>query len=119
MAEIIRQCDNCKHTLTDEESFPCNICIRNCVDKWEPIPKQTNADRIRTMTDEELADAMLAINEIGEAVPFCGNSTRCNEILEAGELIPEGMCKQCLIAWLQSEVEVKNNGIDESKISES
>lgn len=55
MAEIIKECDNCKYVMTDTESFPCNRCTRNAVDKWEPIPKQTNADRIRSMTDKELA----------------------------------------------------------------
>ena len=55
MEEIIKECDNCKYVMTDTESFPCNRCTRNAVDKWEPIPKQTNAMRIRSMTDEELA----------------------------------------------------------------
>jgi len=61
MAEIIKECDNCKHIMTDTESFPCNRCKRNAVDKWEPMPKKTNADRIRSMSDEELASLIYVI----------------------------------------------------------
>lgn len=64
-----------------------------------------NIDRIKAMPVEELAEAMLKINDIDTAVPFCENSTRCEEFLDAGELITKEMCKQCLMAWLQSEVE--------------
>ena len=67
----------------------------------------TNADKIRAMTMDELADAMLKIDNIDAVAPFCGNSDRCSEILDAGELIPEGMCKQCLMNWLQAEAEEK------------
>lgn len=66
----------------------------------------TNFDRIKAMPVEELAKAMLKINDIHESIPFCGKSTRCDEIMDAGELVPKEMCEQCLIDWLQSEVEV-------------
>ena len=73
-----------------------------------------NFERIRAMSMEEMADAMLTVNEIGETVPFCSNSNRCQEYLNTGELIPQGMCKQCLMAWLQSEVEVEHGaGVSE------
>lgn len=85
------------------------------VNAWMPLPKpyseerqqeqMTNADRIRNMSDEELADAMLKFSEIGDHASFCVNSTRCDEIMDAGEQIPEGMCRQCLLEWLRRKEE--------------
>ena len=81
--------------------------LESVVDKMaEDLKKAcnpTNADRIRAMTDEELADAMLKVNEIADHVPFCGNNEECNEIMDSGELIPPDMCKKCLMNWLGKE----------------
>ena len=59
--------DNCKNP----ESYgticvKCNLCGR--FDK----PKQTNADRIRAMTDEELADFLSIVKCRGAALEACG-----------------------------------------------
>ena len=47
------KCEKCKHKL-NENFFACDVCIRepSLKDRYEPL---TNADRIRAMTDEELA----------------------------------------------------------------
>ena len=49
------ECDNCKN----KKDWPCpNTCgYMGTCDGWEPKPI-TNADRIRAMTDEELADEL-------------------------------------------------------------
>lgn len=55
--------------------------------------KATNADRIRNMSDEELANTLL-------------NS--CLEVMHIGEcpnVDDVGMCKKCISEWLQSEAE--------------
>lgn len=66
----------------------------------------TNADRIRSMNDEELADAMIMLDvRSGEKIPFCISHRKCTNMLDAGEAIPDEMCRQCLIDWLQKEVE--------------
>ncbi len=65
----------------------------------------TNADKIRSMTDEELADAVLKINDIADNIPFCVNNARCDEIMDRGDIIPDGMCKVCLLNWLRKEVD--------------
>lgn len=53
----------------------------------------TNADRIRNMSDEELADTLfnscLEVMHIDEC-PYVDNV---------------GMCKKCILEWLQSEAE--------------
>ena len=53
---------------------------------------KTNADLIRSMTDEELAVTIMCPNETGMANIECNNSDGCN-------------CRKCCLKWLQSEVE--------------
>ena len=50
------ECDKCKYERKKGFEQPCNMCarLRNLEDMFEPKSK-TNADRIRSMTDEELA----------------------------------------------------------------
>ena len=80
------------------------------VNAWMPLPVaynsenegcMSNGDVIRSMSDEELTNALLKIEDIGKHLPFCGHSHKCDEILDAGELIPDGMCRECLLKWLQ------------------
>ena len=54
--------------------------------------KMTNADKIRMMTDDELAMNMMCPNENGLAEIKCDKSDGCN-------------CYECLLEWLQSEAE--------------
>ncbi len=51
--------------------------------------KMTNADRIRNMSDEELADIL---------------SDNCFEVMHT-DRCPVGTCKKCILDWLQSEAE--------------
>lgn len=74
---------NCQHNSNSKDNEPCRRCDS----------KQTNADRIRNMSDEELANTLF-------------NS--CLEVMHIGEC-PNvdyvGMCKKCILDWLQSEAE--------------
>ena len=54
--------------------------------------KKTNADRIRSFSDEELAMNMMCPNENGLGEIECDKSDNCN-------------CYACILKWLQSEVE--------------
>ena len=104
MEEIIKECDNCKYVMTDTESFPCNRCKRNAVDKWEPIPKQTNADRIRSMTDEELAE-FLGNEKIRDEHSLCSDfGNGCYYYCKKNHACHDNI-KQLYIEWLQSEAE--------------
>jgi hypothetical protein len=51
---------------------------------------QTNADRIRSMTDEELALAVMCPADI------TGGDTKCDQY---------GNCRKCTLDWLQRESE--------------
>jgi hypothetical protein len=55
---------------------------------------QTNADRIRSMTDEELAVNMMCPNENGLGEIDCDKNDNCN-------------CYECLLKWLKAESEGK------------
>lgn len=73
---------------------------------WMPLPEpyqvgaknahtkksQTNADRIRSMTDDELAANMMCPNENGLAEIDCDKNDNCN-------------CYECLLNWLRAESE--------------
>ena len=57
---------------------------------------KTNADRIRSMSDEELADFIRELNEsclAGAGMVDCSNKTDCID------------CKSVVLEWLQSELE--------------
>ena len=65
---------------------------------------QTNADRIRNMTDEELAEHILSTPAYETCIKFCKNREECCAIMDMDNDIPEEWCKQCLLEWLQKEV---------------
>ena len=59
----------------------------------------TNGDRIRAMSDEELAEALY----YGFDIEYCSNAPECGEMLNTDEGVPEARCKGCLLEWLQKE----------------
>ena len=85
-------------TFTEEE-------VEEMMDSRVCEKPQTNADRIRAMSDEELADILYSFQNLEDKVKFCMNKDSCTDILDGGDVIPDDMCKQCLLEYLQSEVE--------------
>lgn len=57
----MKDCENCRYVTTGFDVPPCSECV--CESKWE---QPTNADRIRAMTDEELAEWMAECNAYNE-----------------------------------------------------
>lgn len=86
---VAEDCNTCKHKDCWEYAEPCNSCsdINGTPEKWEP---QTNADRIRTMTDEELAEYFSALTCFPEA-----NKDICKGVAN---------CELCWLEWLKQEV---------------
>lgn len=66
---------------------------------------QTNADRIRSMTDEELAELLYSLQTEDLDGMFCKTEDKCEEMMDSGDEIPKSMCKQCLVKWLRAESE--------------
>ena len=76
---------NCQHNSNSRDDEPCCRCDS----------RQTNADRIRNMTDYELAE-FLAYNAYCEECYVKKDDSCC---------YPDGTCKQKHLEWLKSESE--------------
>lgn len=68
---------------------------KNIADQEKP---KTRADRIRAMSDEELAKCLLTVDDAGK---YCKNLQECEELLDTPEGIPEEKCLGCLVEWLR------------------
>ena len=67
-----------------------------CADNgWCAYSPMTNADRIRAMSDEELA----------EFISEQRMSFRCMLSKDDGCIIPDMSCKECWLSWLKSPLE--------------
>lgn len=77
---------NCQHNSNSRDNEPCCGCDS----------KQTNADRIRNMSDEELAEYLPCSHMVNWKK---GSYDTC--------VHPNGKdgCKKCMLNWLQSEAE--------------
>jgi hypothetical protein len=76
-----------------------------CVDGPCPDETPTNADRIRGMSDEELA-AIIAADFTEEKLNYCQNKPECSAILETADgIISDEWCIQCALDWLKAETE--------------
>lgn len=89
-----RNCENCAHYHMEAYEYPCNVCeasYDNPPTKWESEDKpQTNAEHIRGMTDEELAEAF-------------GGSCICSYIQDHDNAFckERAVCTNCIKDWLQ------------------
>ena len=68
MAEF-ESCDKCRYSSKSDNEYPCNKCVHSATDKFKP---KTNADKIRSMNDEELAELFtkLAWNSEVQTTPL-------------------------------------------------
>lgn len=78
---------NCQHNSNSRDSEPCCRCDS----------RNTNADRIRNMSDEELAEFLDIVGEDGISSQVC--DIPCDCCCEKTE------CSKCWEDWLQSEAE--------------
>lgn len=77
---------NCQHNSNPRDNEPCCKCDS----------RQTNADRIRNMSDEELAEFNLCPHMVDWKK---GNYDTCVHPND------KDACKKCMLDWLQSEAE--------------
>ncbi len=90
-----RNCDNCKYRDVYYMAPPCDECNfeyqrqpQKGFQKWES-DAMTNADRIRSMTDEELADLL--------------RDYQCNTCDFNGFCDETDKCEEKIIEWLKQE----------------
>ena len=90
-------CKGCKYESESEHSEYCTGCTQNAVDKYV---RKTNADRIRSMGDEELAMVIMCpYDTAGDDEDIMP----CMKI--PFEDAPDSKtCMECTIAWLKREV---------------
>lgn len=83
-------CSDCKNNGTQI----CSVCCsyQGCPDRWEAKPT-TNADRIRAMTDEELADLL-----------SCSMCSLCVLHYYCKENRNNRNCDDVILEWLKQEV---------------
>lgn len=65
----------------------------------------TKADRLRTMSDEELGRCLMNIHDSGCFISFCKNKPECAELLD-NDGITDEMCMECMMQWLKHPAEV-------------
>ena len=80
------RCIKCKYLTTHDTEYPCNVC-KHRVETKDLYKPRTNADRIRSMSDEELAENV--------SCPYI--ATECIHLDDDIE------CEQCKLQWLKSE----------------
>ena len=92
-------------------TWPCSAAacafFGDCISEWRAAftkPK-TNADRIREMSDEELAQILIGVMDIDEKIHFCKNKPECEKLMDMDDGIPVEGCEACMLEWLQQPAE--------------
>ena len=99
-------CENCGWSKVVESSVFCEYSGKgtfreNCCEAWKPKNNPiTNADKIRQMSDEELAE-FLAKQEYRKPT-FDGWLPLCNHVM-GDRICHRNGCKECWIDWLKQE----------------
>lgn len=93
-----------RHTnpkLEGKEPLEKQFCV-TCNGTGYIEVQETNAERIRSMDDAQLADMIFKL-DIGDC--FCQNKKKCQETLDNDQEIPESLCKVCILEWLHKPAE--------------
>lgn len=67
----------------------------------------TNGDRIRAMSDDELAGLLLGFADLDDRIGFCKAHPECEALLNSEDEIPTEWCKACVIKWLRTVEEAE------------
>ena len=90
-----KTCVTCKYA-PPMKKWPCEDCdVRKPADRWEPKP-HTRADRIRAMSDEELAEHLEEISNWSCPPGMEFTEVRCGRRPD---------CKGCWLDWLRQEAD--------------
>lgn len=91
----------CGNEMTPRDWAHDWVCKR-CGRKRPMEDPMTNADHIRAMGDEELAELLLSrLNTDAEQIPFCKGGAECETLLDTEAGIPAEKCQACMLRWLQ------------------
>ena len=73
--------------------------------KIEELQLPTNGERLRSMSDDELAGLLLGFADLDEKIGFCKADPKCEALMERDEEIPPAWCRACVVKWLRSPAE--------------
>jgi hypothetical protein len=100
---MANSCETCKHYEVEAYDEPCVSCRFRDYDvptKWEnPFKQKTNADRIRAMSDEELARWISDMWHGFVSKPWC--DFRCQNCRGGDDY----RCEKCALEWLKQPAE--------------
>lgn len=98
----IQTCPDCGNLMAYNSYFDAFYCPR-CGGVFKKIHQKTNADRIRAMSDEDLARLCF------RGAPYCKaeKPLECNITGFVDGLTP---CEQCCLEWLQKPAEEADSG---------
>lgn len=60
-------------------------------------------EKLQKMSVKEIAEVLFRLDEAGKG--FCRETEACQRALEENGDIPENMCFDCVVQWLNSEAE--------------
>lgn len=96
------KCVVCKHHYTPSDSPPCDNCEYIGDGRYSAYSPCTNADRIRAMTDEELAKYLF---ERGNEDEYCyGICVHQDDVNACAKARKQDGCIQSVVAWLKQEI---------------
>jgi hypothetical protein len=84
------KCDSCKYWDKELDEYPCNKCIHNAVERFEPM---TNFERIKSMHLGEMAAFLCGIYNEDDGSKFIN-----------GIIIPD-YDEDAIQEWLERKVE--------------
>ena len=67
--------------------------------KLKSVRTPTIGDKIRDVSDEEMAEFILA-NDLDDAIHFCKSEPECDAFFDSGGTVTHEMCMKCCIEWL-------------------
>lgn len=102
-------CKDCKSRCAHAGKNRIFVCPKGVSCKVKKETFKTNADRIRAMSDEELAKHLWAFADLDAQIQFCKNLPECEKIFDTGDEIPDEKCFACLLEWLRQPAEMKEN----------
>lgn len=98
---IIKKCKDCKRFMTDCNFSKVDKELQAMEDfiacKHFKSKNETNADKIRNMSDEELAEFLNGVEEYGISSQYIDVPCDC--------CCEKTACDECWKEWLQSEAE--------------
>lgn len=105
MSNLGSGCINCVAESKCSAQLYRGACCRKTRSEYGLGDPVTVADRIRSMSDENLAECMFRVIDCEGEFRYCKNLPECITALDNGSEIPDEKCIACLLSWLREGAE--------------